>query len=209
MEKKTLLAVLIAMPLAAVSVQCTSGNSSSASGNAAADSASVTESSSALTTEKIKKDWQAIADEWDYIDASLLNRYQITDYDEDGNPEVLLYGDDSAAPSGILLYKNGVISDSYLVSDGYNSLSICKGDDGVVWFVDEYDDHMGESRTWSTSYYNIKDCKLVEVGSSETIFQDGEISDATCDLPEGTDVPLQTPYCDMEGWNPIDLSTDE
>lgn len=206
MNKKTLIGILIAMPLAAVSVQCTSGNSSSASEKTAADSASVAESPSALTAEKIKKDWQAIAEEWDYIDMSLLNRYQITDYDEDGNPEVLLYGDDGAAPSGILLYKNGVISDSYFVSDGYNSLGISKGDDGVVWFVDEYDDHMGENRSWNSSYYNIKDCKLVEIGSSETVFQDGEISDDTCNLPEGTEVPVLTQFYDMKGWKPIDLS---
>lgn len=163
-----------------------------------------------VSVEQLAKDWREASKELYVYDESMLNQYLVTDLDSDGNPEVLLFGTDPASPSAILFYKDGKMVNSNCASDGYSTYYIGKGNDGSAWFAEEYDNHAGDYRMWSTCYYKIENCNIVALGEkvisregvSEEEDEDYEMSEYS-DIPKGVEIPELDSYYELKDWKSV------
>lgn len=164
-----------------------------------------------VSIEQLAKDWREASAEIYIYDDNLINQYQVTDLDGDGNPEVLLHGSDPGSPSALLFYKDGKMVNSHCASDGYSIFSIGKGEDGSGWFAEEYDNHGGDYRIWSTSYFKVAHFDIEPVGekviSRDGIDEEGEDYKMSedCTVPKNVKIPDMEEFSNLKGWITVKL----
>lgn len=155
-------------------------------------------------------DWYSIFSEMSGEDDSydedgnpinMPNQYLVTDLDNDGLAEVLLQGVRSSDAAMLSYDKNGKVKFSDATTDGYLCLGIGKG-----WYVREFDDHMGEYRTWTKYYYKVENGQFDFIGGKATGFEgldeNGDYKVKESDGTEGkapSDDEIQM-YYNLEGW---------
>lgn len=128
--------------------------------------------------------------------------YIVTDLDHDGLAEVLMQGKESQIAAMLSYDKEGKVKFMDVTSDGYLTLFIGDG-----WYVREFDNHMGEYRTWTKYYYEVKDGQFEFLGDRSVGFLglDDEGEYIEMEPEDNTDgrAPadsLLTPYYDLHGW---------
>lgn len=139
--------------------------------------------------------------------AANFTKYLVIDLDEDGRDEILLYGDGPGSPQGIMIYRgSGNLVTSFCVPDGYSTLKVSRGEK-KLWLVDEHDDHMGESRTWNTQYYNLEKIDFVAIGSI-IVSRDGKgiepkNTKTNNYMPKGVKIPDLFSFGELKGWQEL------
>lgn len=168
-----------------------------------------------VSKKQLVHDW-AIASQEGYLEDEPPYYYKCLDLDQDGNPEVLLLGENkTGGPRAILCYVNGKFGDYAYASDGYNTFSISEPGRGKAVFVDEHDDHMHTDRNFTQSYSILSRGRLESVGTIYLSIMYNEETGEYDDSKDDSEVPeelQQTQVYDFESlkdWLPLELSEDE
>lgn len=132
------------------------------------------------------------------------SEYWVLNLENDELDEILVRGEDDICYAMLAYNAEGELVFADATNDGYQELGWANG-----WYLTRYDDHMGEYRTWTTSYYKIENGKfdyvgektvglkgLDEEGEPISYEEDGTNGQAPADS-------LVTMFYEMDGWMPL------